>query len=182
MFRTRKIAIATVLAAGAFAAQAADFFVGGSLGASHYHTEDIGGVHQDRNDVGLKAFGGAMFTPNFGIEAGYANLGKVKATAGNVTGSLRGTGFYLDGVGEFPVGGNFSLLAKVGVFRGELKAEVPGYLDDKDTGTDIKLGFGASYAITKNLSVRAEWERFRFNAFDDKGDADLFSVGMRYRF
>jgi OOP family OmpA-OmpF porin len=182
MIRKHALVAAALLGGALVSAQAADFFAGASVGRSHYHVDDFPGVSIDRNDTGYKVFGGASFTPNFGLEAGYANLGKVKASAGGMTGSLRGTGFYVDAVGEFPVGGNFSLFGKIGAFRGEAKAEVPTVGSDKDTGTDVKFGFGGAYALNKNLSVRAEWERYRFNVFDDKGDTDLFSVGVSYKF
>ena len=182
MIRKHALVAAALLGSAIASAQAADFFAGASVGRSHFHVDDFPGVSIDRNDTGFKVFGGASFTPNLGLEAGYVNLGKVKASAGSATGSLRGTGFYVDAVGEFPVGGNFSVLAKIGAFRGEAKAEVPTVGSDKDTGTDFKFGLGGAYAIDKNLSVRAEWERYRFNVFDDKGDTDLISVGISYKF
>ena len=182
MTRSYKIAVAALLAAGTFAAQAADFFAGASLGLSRYKTEDYPGVSVDRSDTGYKVFGGATFTPNFSLEAGYVNLGKLTATDGVTSGSIRGTGFYVDAVGEFPVANQFSLFGKVGAFRGEAKASVPGIGSAKDTGTDVKFGIGGAYAFNKNLSLRAEVERYRFNVFDDKGDTDLYSVGLSYRF
>ncbi|MED5621512.1 outer membrane beta-barrel protein [Ideonella sp. BN130291] len=182
MVRFHKIAAAALLAAGVAGAHAADFFAGASFGGSKFHTEDVPGVNIDSTDTGFKLYGGVSFTPNFSLEAGYVDLGKLKASAGGVTGSQSADGFYLDAVGEFPLNGGFSLLGKLGVFRAESKANIPGFLSDKDTGTDIKFGIGGSYAINKNLSVRAEVERYRLNVFDDKGDVDLYSIGLSYKF
>jgi opacity protein-like surface antigen len=48
---------------------------------------------------------------------------------------------------------------------------------EKADGTDLSFGLGVSYSFTRNLSVRAEWERFDVDA-----DVDLLSVGLVYRF
>ena len=182
MFRIQHIAVAALVAAGSMAAHAADFYVGGSVGTSKAHYEDVpSGFTLDDTDTGFKLYGGAQFTPNFSLEGGYVDLGKATLSTSGVTGSQSGTGFFLDAVGEFPLSKGFSLFGKLGVFHGESKIEALG-LSDKDSGTDVKFGFGGSYAINKNLSVRAEIERFRFNVFDDKGDVDLLSIGLNYRF
>ena len=45
-------------------------------------------------------------------------------------------------------------------------------------GTDVSFGVGASLNFTRNLGLRAEWERSKLiNA-----DADFVSVGLVYRF
>ena len=48
----------------------------------------------------------------------------------------------------------------------------------KTDGTDISFGLGVNYNFTRNLGVRAEWERFKL----DDADADLISVGIVWRF
>jgi opacity protein-like surface antigen len=44
--------------------------------------------------------------------------------------------------------------------------------------TDISFGLGLSYNFTRNLGVRAEWERFKL----DDADADPLSIGIVWRF
>ena len=49
--------------------------------------------------------------------------------------------------------------------------------------TNYKLGLGLQHHLTKSLGVRAEAERYRIDdAVGDKGDIDLLSIGLVYRF
>ena len=52
---------------------------------------------------------------------------------------------------------------------------------EKDT--NLKVGLGVQYAMTDALSLRAEIERYRVNdAVGNKGDVDMASIGLVYRF
>lgn len=173
----KKIANAVVccaLIAGA-AAHAEGLSIGGSLGSSRYKGDAIGGLSTDRSDTGGKLYGGYAFTPNFGLELGYASLGKFSSAAGEA--KARGT--YLDAVGTFPLGHQFSLLGRVGAFGGRFENTSVG---GTDSGTNVKFGAGVQYDFDKNLGVRGEWERYRFDSFGSKSNADLYSVGVNYRF
>jgi OOP family OmpA-OmpF porin len=164
---------ASLLAAGA-AAQAEGLVVGGSLGSSRYKGDDIGGISTDRSDTGGKIYGGYEFTPNFSLELGYADLGKFSSSAGTV----KGNGAFADLVGTMPLGNNFSLLGRVGAFNGKLENSLLG----SERGTSYKVGAGVQYDFAKNLGVRGEWERYRFDALGTKSNTDLYSVGVNYRF
>jgi OmpA-OmpF porin, OOP family len=148
--------------------------VGGNLGSSHFKGDAVGGAETDRSDTGLKLYGGYAFTPNLGVEAGWANLGKFKSSAGEV----KGDGLFVDAVGTLPLGYNFSGLARVGVFNGKLDSSLAG----SERSTNLKVGAGLQYDIDKNLGVRAEWERYRFKAFGSASNTDFHSVGVNYRF
>lgn len=165
--------LAATAALAAFAAQAEGLYIGGSVGASRY-SNDFGGAYSDRSDTGLKLYGGYAIHPNFSVEAGVARLGKVTGGAGEV----KGGGLFVDAVGTWPLANNFSLLGRVGVFNGMLDSTLAG----DDRGSSVKVGAGVQYAIDKNLSVRGEWERYRFDALGVKPNADLYSVGVNYRF
>jgi OOP family OmpA-OmpF porin len=53
----------------------------------------------------------------------------------------------------------------------------------KEKDTNYKFGLGLEYALTQALGLRAEAERYRINdAVGNKGDVDLFSVGLVFRF
>lgn len=186
MIRSSKILIAAALAAGTVAAQAADFSAGASLGGSNWRVDDQPGYSIDKTDVGGKLFGTVDFTPNLGLEFGYAYLGKAKLSAPGVSGDVKGQGVYLDVVGTLPVTNEWGVFAKLGAFHGEAKVSASvaglGNGSDSDTGTDLHWGIGGTYAINRNVTMRAEWERYRFNVFNDKGDTDLLSVGFTYKF
>ena len=75
---------------GAAAAHAEGLSVGGSLASTKWKGDDIGGVSTDKSATGGKIYGGYSFTPNFGLEAGYATFGKYKSAAGNVKAEIVG--------------------------------------------------------------------------------------------
>lgn len=52
----------------------------------------------------------------------------------------------------------------------------------RDSGTRAKAGLGAEFAINPKLGLRAEWERHRFDMFNDRTNVDLWSVGVRAKF
>ena len=169
-------ACAALVAAPAFAQDG--LYIGGSIGQSKYKGDDIGGLSTDRKDTGGKLFGGYEFTPNIALELGYADLGKATSAAG----SVKGKGAYLDAVGKVPFTPQLSGIARVGVFQGKADFEGPLGIRDSDEKTAPKVGLGLQYDVTKNVAVRGEWERYRFEAFDRKANADLYSLGMNYRF
>ena len=159
---------------GAAAAHAEGLSVGGSLASTKWKGDDIGGVSTDKSATGGKIYGGYSFTPNFGLEAGYATFGKYKSAAG----SVKADGFYADAVGTLPLGNGFSALGRVGVFNGKLDSSLAG----DDRGTSYKVGAGVQYDFDPKLGIRGEWERYRFDALGAKSNADMYSVGLNYKF
>jgi OOP family OmpA-OmpF porin len=167
-------ALVTAAAFAAVAAQAEGLYVGGSLGSTRYKGPDIGGLSTDRSSTGGKLYGGYSFTPNIAAELGYADVGKASSAAG----SVKGHGLYADLVGTVPLGNNFSALGRVGVFNG--KTSVTG--GTSDSSTNAKYGLGVQYDFNKQAGIRGEWERYRFKAAGANADADLYSVGLNYKF
>ncbi len=159
---------------GAAAAHAEGLSIGGSLASTKWKGDDIGGLSTDKSATGGKIYGGYSFTPNFGLEAGYATFGKFKSAAG----SLKADGFYADAVGTLPLGNGFSALGRVGVFNGKLDSSLAG----DDRGTSYKVGAGVQYDFDPKLGIRGEWERYRFDALGTKSNADMYSVGLNYKF
>ncbi len=167
-------ALVSAAALAALSAQAEGPYVGGSLGPTRYKGPDIGGLSTDRSSTGGKLYGGYEFNDKFGLEAGYASVGKAKSAAGDV----KGHGLYVDAVGKLPLGQNFSALGRVGAFNGHAKTSGGA----SDSGTDLKYGLGVQYDLNKQAGIRGEWERYRFKSFGTKADADMYTVGLNYRF
>ena len=137
--RALLVAAASLAAASAFAE---GLSVGGSVGGSHWKGDAFGGVASDSSDTGYKLWLGWGFTPNFGLEAGYVDLGK---------------------------------------FSGHLERDALG-AGDSDRGLSWKVGLGLQYDLSKNVGIRGEWERYRFDALSVKDDTDLYTIGVNYRF
>jgi opacity protein-like surface antigen len=189
----KPLAAATLTAATLLAAQAAGAhqpYIGASAGQADYKFDTTGASSADTKDTGFKLYGGTMFTPNFGVEAAYFDLGTATGSAAlpgiggvGVTGKARGVS--LVGIAAAPFG-DASVFAKAGMaqVRGEIEARTPfGDGSESDSSLQPTFGVGASYAFTRNLGARLEWERVRVRFADDlKEDADLVSAGLVYRF
>jgi OOP family OmpA-OmpF porin len=187
--KTIRIIAASLLLAGATPA-AAQGYLGFGVGKSDYDSGNIipdlitsGSV--DGKDTGFKIFGGYQFNPHFAVEIAYVDLGKA-SYSGNfgalpVTGgSLETWGLNASAVGILPLHPSFELFGKIGIFGWESKARdttggIPfsGKADD----ADVSLGLGMAFNIARNVSIRAEWERFK--AVDD---IDLLSLGLAFKF
>jgi OOP family OmpA-OmpF porin len=192
--RARKIFPAAVLGFGALMAVsqalAQGFYIGGSVGESDADEGNaipdlITSGPVDGKDSGMKFFGGYQFNQNLAVEIAYVDLGKAtySGTFGGspVTGgTVKTTGFNASAVGTLPLNPSFSLFAKAGIYTWEAKAsDVTGGVpfSGKDDGADLSFGFGGAYNVTKNFSLRAEWEQFE--AVDK---ISLLSVGVAYKF
>lgn len=184
MFKKQIIA-AAMLAVGALSAHAGDFYAGASVGATKWRLDSSINSAFDTSDVGGKLFAGYEFMPNFALEGGYVNLGKASASGNGASAEIKGDGWFVDAVGIAPINQDFSLFGKIGVVDTKIKASgsAPGLaVTDSKTSTQVKFGFGGSYNIAKNIAVRAELERYRGELENSKGDVDLLSVGVSYKF
>jgi hypothetical protein len=149
-----------MLVGAAVNAQAQQWYVG--AGAGKFDDEVV-----DDSDTGLKIFGGYTFNTHLALEAGYADFGSVGQSGVNFDQS---TG-YVAAVGLLPLSPQWTLFGKLGFNR--------WYVDgasSNDRGTDPMYGVGIQYNLTRQISLRAEFETFE----DDIGD--LLSVGASFSF
>lgn len=213
MGKIHRVAVIAGLATGLAAVTPtfAQFYVGGGLGYSTAKISDaalrINGatattLSKDEGDIGWKLFGGYAFNRYVAIEGGYVDLGKISATRnmtapaiGSIGVKLTNTGLFADVVGKLPVGGDVSLLAKIGAVYSETKASFSATgavrlavgLDPNPSAreTNLKFGLGVQYDITKTIALRGEWERY--NALGksnttSEGDVDLFALNLMFKF
>jgi OmpA-OmpF porin, OOP family len=146
-------------------------------------------------DTGFKLFGGYQMNRYFGLEGGYFDLGKFGFTAntlpvGTLDGNIRIQGLNLDLVGTVPLTEKFSAFGRAGFiyeesrdnFTGTGAVNVLNPNPGKNQG-NYKYGLGLRYAVNSSLGLRLEAERYRIDdAVGNKGDIDLFSLGLDYRF
>jgi len=149
----------------------------------------------DNRDTGYKLFGGYKINRNFAVEGGYFDLGRFGFTAttvppGTLSGTIKLKGLNLDAVGILPFTEKFSAFGRVGMNYAQAKDSFSGtgavaVLDPNPSKREAnyKFGAGLQYDFTQSLGMRLEAERYRINdAVGNKGDVDLFSVGLVYRF
>lgn len=181
------LALAGVLAAAPASAQG---YLGISVGQSDIDEEITAGLITsgtvDGKDSAWKLFGGYLFTPNLGLEVAYVDLGEVSYSGSffgsPVTGgTVEVNGFNVAALANLPISEQLSLFGKLGLFIWEATARdftggAP--FSTKEDGSDISFGIGLGFNLTRNVAVRAEWERFEAA----EADADLISVGLLWRF
>jgi OOP family OmpA-OmpF porin len=155
----------------------------------------VDSLTDDDRSIGGKVFGGYQFNKNFAVEGGLFSLGKFgyqasTTPAGTLNGEAKVRGLNLDLVGTLPITGQFSVFGRAGLTYAEAKDTFRGTgmiavsnPNPRERAANWKAGFGLQYAFTPALSLRAEVERYRINdAVGNKGDIDMASIGLVYRF
>ncbi len=184
------------------------WYIGGNAGQSRADVDDrriianlaAAGLPSTSLDTfdhhfGFKIFGGYQFNSYFALEGGYYDLGRFGFEANtNPAGTLRGDikvrGADFDAVGILPFTERFAAFGRVGVTYVDTKDSFSGtgavIVLDPDPSkhrASYKFGVGLQYAITRAFGLRAEAERYRIDdAVGQKGDVDLISLGVVYRF
>lgn len=208
----RKLILTTSLLALATAASAQQggYYGGISLGQAKINadagafdrglttTSGIGGIASsiDNKDTGFKIRLGDQLTDNIAVEGGYVDFGKAKYSAsytlpgaGSASGHREVSGLNFDVLGRLPLQSGFSVFGKAGVLLSRVETSVAAAdgsasLTQRATTLRPGLGGGMDYALSRNVDLRAEWERY-FRVGNDstgKNNADLLSVGMNYRY
>jgi OOP family OmpA-OmpF porin len=206
-----RLTVVAVLSGLALSSSAADggWYGGLSLGRStnRFVTGDFAsrlpGVNesQKQSDDAYKFFGGYQFNPNFGLEGGYADLGKFSYNYSGATSAIstyKARAWSLAATGTAPLGQGFSLFGKLGLALtrandsisdpGGLLAGVttPALLGNSSSNrTAVLWGAGAEYALNARYSLRAEYEDYgRVGDSNSTGSAKdgLWSVGLKVNF
>jgi len=179
--------------AGPVLAQDTGFYIGGALGQAQIDLDCTGATSCDDKDSSWKIFGGYQFNKNFALEFGYGNLGEASLSGptpplGTTSVKFESTLFELVAVGSLPLADRFSIYGKIGLYRADTDADVSnsvlGSTTESDSNSDLTFGVGVRYDFTRNLGVRAEWQRYSDVTAGDFGesDIDVISVGIIWRF
>jgi OOP family OmpA-OmpF porin len=185
----RTAVAATLLGLGCGSALAQQGYIGASIGQSKLDADCTGTISCDRKDTAWKLLGGYMFTPNFGAELAYADLGKATAVvpfgATTINGEISGSAVVLYVVGAFPVTPEFILFGKLGVERFETKVKAwsnSGSGSVSETNTSPAYALGAEWKFTPNFGLVGEWERLEGKYAGASAKNDMLSLGVKYYF
>lgn len=207
----KKLAIFALLSAGALFSQqtladanGAGWYAGGGLGwARVKDTIDLSSttsVERDGNNLGGKLFVGYRINEYFGVEGAYSNYGKEKyrfvESGDPISGKFNAEAMTIAATGRLPIGNGFAALGKIGVSRVHAKytaawtdSGVPKSASGSHNTVVPTLGFGAEYALSKSITVRAEYEiNGKANIVEPSDDSsaklktDMLSVGLSYHF
>ena len=197
-----------VLVSTSALAQDAGWYAGAHAGSTQTSIDDaritsgllgrgltVTSIMGDDRSNGYKLFGGYQFNKNLALEGGYFDLGEFgyranTVPAGSLTGNIKLRGLNLDLVGTVPITEKFSAFGRLGVAHTQARDTFVGTgavrvlnPNPSSRDTNLKVGLGVQYAFTPALSLRAELERYRVDdAVGNKGDVDMVSVGLVYRF
>jgi len=200
------MAIALSSPCATWAEEAMPWYIGASGGPTQGTIDDtrilqrlsaaglpLSSIADDSRDNGYKVYGGYHFSPNFGLEASYFDLGKyafaaTTTPAGTLNGEARVRGLGLDAVLTASLTDKLKVSAKLGLNYAQAQdtfvgsgAVTVGNANPQQTELNPKIGFALEYALTEALSVRAEIERYRINdAVGGRGDVDHLTVGLVY--
>lgn len=151
-------AAAVAVSGGAFAqgSTVPAFYVGAEVGQGDVGSED---------DIGYKFLGGYQFHRNIAAEVAYGFLfdkNDVEVTA-----------LELVAVGMFPIANQLSLIGKLGFANWEVDS--PSGSRD---GTDLTWGVGVQFDFSRNLGLRATWQRYE----TDPDEVDFPNIGVIWKF
>jgi OOP family OmpA-OmpF porin len=154
----------------------------------------------DSSQTSWKLYGGYQFTPNWGIEAQYVNLGNynynivtnVPGVSG--TGSYKANSFGVAGTGTLPLSSDFYLFGKLGVAFNNVKggntclsSGTLSVCQNSGNGnkSDLLAGIGIGYNFNKNIGVRVEYEDMGKLSKVDNGSSikgNNWAVSLKYSF
>lgn len=191
-----------LLGSGAASAQA---YVGAGVGSGHISADCSGTTSCDTSSTGAKLYGGYLVNPALGVELGYFDWGKAKATtsvlplAGSggqeapqaitpiaASATLKATGFGL-GVAYLPqLSADWNAVLRAGVAQNKGKVSVDGGSGTSKTSTQPYVGLGVGYLVTPNLTLTGELDFSRVKWNDGTADATdavrLVTIGLRFKF
>ncbi|MBT2116127.1 outer membrane beta-barrel protein [Dyella sp. LX-66] len=194
------LAVAMVGASGAsMAADDGQFFVNGEVGSKTHHLSR--NAHGEKNGWGGGLRLGYLWNVenvSFGLEGGYVNLGKVKAsetvpaigpravgpaptTKIGYKGSMKG--IVLGGNLKYHFGDNWFASARGGLFRAttndSISQDGATLISIKETANKFYAGVGAGYDFNEHFGLAANFDYFRAGSGDH---AKLYGVSAEYRF
>ena len=174
-------AIAAGVAAPALAQESAasHFYLGATAGQGHWRSMCQNAPTCDDTNTTLSVFGGYRFNKMLSAELGFRNYGMVHAS----TASVKGKGWEVDGIAAWPILEHLAIYGKLGVFRGVVKGD--GTLSGgKESNYGPTYGVGLQLEISKNISLRGEWQAYPGlgGSTLPKGDLDTLSVGALWQF
>lgn len=189
----KKIIAAVVAISGLFINTAANaqVYAGATVGKARWNVDCAGTTNCKTNDTSFNILGGYNINANWGVEASYYSLGKIKAGfgsvpgIGNVTGEMKATGLDLAGVYRAQLANNWGIFTKLGVAysKGEGSVSLANYsISDSKNSTNVMVGIGATYSFTPSFAVRAEIDSRKVDFNYTNGNITNLNIGVQATF
>ena len=158
-------------------------YIGLNAGQSKFRNNNgLGAFPSDSKDKSFGLYGGSYFTPNFGLELGYTDLGE-SSRAGGKTEAKAGS---VSLIGKLPLNPSFNLLAKLGGTYSQVDVSAQsntGIATGRKSGWGPSYGVGAEYNFTENVSAVVQYDEYRMPyPGGSKEKLNNTSVGVRFKF
>ena len=195
-----------VFAASALHAAHGEAFIGGSIGQSHWSDTPCDSRVCDKHETAGTLRAGYNFSPYFGVEARYFDLGSINARNPDIVPppgsqvlvisdkvSARGAG--VNAIATWPVTERISISGIAGLAWTEAKSRSEAHLEPPGETTIISgtfestrrstrpyYGVSVGYSFTPAWMLSLEAERYRPDFGGGTVPVDLYAVGVTYRF
>lgn len=188
------IAVAGLASAGSALAQTGDyrapwrgdFWSGGyfGIGAGESKFERECGKSNvfacDQRDTAWKLYAGGQMNDVLGLELGYTDFGKIKASGGET----KAWAVPISLTAGVPLG-PVRVFGKAGGLYGRTDVNAdPSTLFDTGhkSGWGWTYGAGASFAVSPTIALRADWDRYKLDFVGGRDDVDMLSASVQFRF
>lgn len=128
------------------AAAVSSLLFAGTACAQMYVGAGVGAAKTDSSETSTRIYGGFNFNPTWGVELGFTDLDRYRG-ADIESWSLAGTA-------RMPLSGSLNLFGKVGATSNRPK------FAGGSNHSDMLLGIGLGYSLTRNVGLRLEYEDF----------------------
>lgn len=146
-------------------------FLATPASAEGYMGAGFGRSDSDRQDNSWQVYGGLQFTPTWGLELGYNDLGKYRGE------DLRSVTLAMNGT--LPVSDHWSVVGKLGAAGNRTK------FHGSSDHTDLLLGLGLQYSMSKNVDLRLMYEDFgkvtKADGYSNTNGSNL-ALSVKYNF
>ena len=184
------------LAAPVQAQMQGGFFGVGGLAAqtdnAREFAREFGGTSADKSADGMKIYGGYQGR-QFGVEAAYYDLGTYDVRVGTAkSDDFSVTAFTVSGMLVLPLGPSFYLNGRLGIAFTSASYRCyftcgGDFVDTSESGVTGLIGGGTGWRITRNLSLRADFESIgpvshAVGLIEADYDYQVLSVGLQADF
>lgn len=181
VIRTALLVLTALLLVPAQAWAESGLVIGGGVGAASL-SEDFDGFDIDANSTAYRLTIGWQFNDAVSLEVGYHNFGRFEQTVdlegAPVEVSLKADGFTLGITGSLPLGERLSMFGRAGAFFWDGDADINGISQARPEDTNLFLGIGLSYDLTRKFVLTGDWTRYEL----EDAASNVFSLGFRYVF
>ncbi len=156
-------------------------YVGASAGESKFRTECSSLFDCDRKDTGWKVYAGGKMNEVLGLEVGYTDFGRIRASGGDT----EAWAVPISLTAGVPIGDRFGVFGKVGGLYGRTDVDAsPDTLFDTGhkSGWGWTYGAGATFSVTPALQIRTDWDRYKLDFIGGRKDVDMWTAGLQLRF